>query len=296
MRVASVLEINTVGVPASRNEPFIPVYVISLSDAVERRRTMTSRLTEAGIPFQFVDAVDGRKTRLPDVIDGARVVREPFSWETVLACMVSHRLVHRMIAEGDADMALVLEDDARLSSDFVDVVRQATKFKFDVFKLEGVNLAKRRLNVGQIGPYEVIVTNVPSVGSAAYVLRRDAARRLHSLPVIDQAPDTVFSDPRLRLRVLEMSPFCARQDGETETQMRQLANPAYVPQKRRSIRRLVESTRRKLLIAKLHGPATLVRLELQRIRPLKDAASMVTWSAFVVMLASMTADFWFFFR
>jgi GR25 family glycosyltransferase involved in LPS biosynthesis len=268
--------------------------VISLPDAVERRRTMASRLAEAGIAFRFVDAVDGRKTRFPDVIDGARLVREPFDWETVIACMVSHRRVHRMIAEGDADMALVLEDDARLSPDFADVVREAMKLKFDVFKLEGVNLARRRLAVGRIGAYEVIVTSVPSVGSAAYMLRRPAARRMSSFPVIDHAPDLVFGDPRLGLRVLEMSPFCVRQDGETETQMRQLANPAYVPEKQRSIRRLVQSTRRKFLIAKLHGPATLLRLELQRIRPRKRAAA--TWSTVLAMLASLTANAWFFFR
>jgi GR25 family glycosyltransferase involved in LPS biosynthesis len=235
---------------------------------------MTSRLAEAGVPFAFVDAVDGRKTRLPDVIDGARLVREPFGWETVIACMVSHRRVHKMIARGDADVALVLEDDAEPSRDFADVVREAMNFQFDVFKLEGINLAKRRLTVGRICGHDIIVSSAPSMGSAAYLLRREAAQRLCSFPIIDQPPDLLFGDPRQQLRVLEMSPFCVRQDGKTETQMRQLSNPIYVPEKQRSIRRLVQSTRRKLLIAKLHGPATLLRLEFQRIRPRKSAAPM----------------------
>ncbi len=34
---------------------------------------MTERLGALGIPFQFVDAIDGRTQRLPDVYDGERV-------------------------------------------------------------------------------------------------------------------------------------------------------------------------------------------------------------------------------
>jgi hypothetical protein len=38
-------------------------------------------LTTAGVPFQFFDCVDGRTQRVPDRIDGARVVRERFNTE-----------------------------------------------------------------------------------------------------------------------------------------------------------------------------------------------------------------------
>src|ERR1700688_4006555 len=93
----------------------IPVYVISLRDCATRRRNMTERLGALGIPFQFVDAIDGRTTRLPDVFDGARVDRRGFWGESALACAMSHRKVHRMIAEHRHELALVLEDDAKPS-------------------------------------------------------------------------------------------------------------------------------------------------------------------------------------
>src|SRR5260370_16437279 len=96
----------------------IPVYVISLKDSDIRRRNMTERLGALGIPFQFVDAVDGRTQRLPDVFDGARVVRPGFWGESALACALSHRTVHRMIADGRADVALVFETDPEFSHDF----------------------------------------------------------------------------------------------------------------------------------------------------------------------------------
>src|SRR5262249_53578071 len=155
---------------------------------------------------------DGRAERLPEWIDGARVVRDIFRTEAGLACTASHRLVHRMIAEGTAEAGLIPEDDATIPADLVGGGEQALAPDLDVFKLEGINVSRRRLTMGHVGRYDVIITNRASVGAAAYLLRRDAARRICSLPVLDQASDYVFQDTRLRLRVLEMDPFCVRQD------------------------------------------------------------------------------------
>lgn len=226
---------------------------------------MTLRLQAVGVPFTFADALYGRSVPVPDHIDGARVVRARFSTESLLGCTVSHRLLHRMVAEGSAEAALILEDDATIPDDFVEVVEQALAFDFDVFKLEGVNVSKRRLTVGRVGRYDVIITNRPSVGAAAYLLRRNAARRICSLRVLDQPGDYVFQDPRLRLRVLEMNPFCVQQDGATETQLRHAPNQAFVPENQWSVRRMIESVKRKAALASIYGPTILVRLEFQRI-------------------------------
>jgi GR25 family glycosyltransferase involved in LPS biosynthesis len=245
---------------------FIPTYVISLADSEARRRSMTSQLTAAGVPFQFFDCVDGRTQRVPDSIDGARVVRERFNTEGALACTATHRLLHRMIAEGTAETVVILEDDAIIPRDFGEIVEKSLAFEFDAFKLEGINPSKHQVTVGRVGPYEVIITTRPAVGSAGYILRRDAARRICGLPVLDWTCDYIFQDPRLRLRVLEMNPFCVRQDETMGSQMPQsLPIPGYVPQGKRSIARLVESFKRKAVIASIYGPATLARLEFQRI-------------------------------
>jgi glycosyl transferase, family 25 len=249
----------------SPRREFIPTYVISLADAEARRGNMTARLAAAGVPFRFFDAVDGRARRLPDSFDCARVVRTPFGTEAALACTASHRLLHRMIAEGDAETTLILEDDATIPEDFAAVVEQALALDFDVFKLEGINVSKRRITVGRVGRHDVIITNRPSVGSAAYLVRRDAARRICSLPVIDQTSDYVFQDTRLRLRVLEMNPFCVQQDGATDTQILHQPNAAFVAENEWSIGRWIGSLKRKAVVASIYGPGVLARLEFQRI-------------------------------
>jgi GR25 family glycosyltransferase involved in LPS biosynthesis len=202
---------------------------------------------------------------VPDTIDGARVVRSRFDTDSGLGCTVSHRLLHRVIADGSAETALIIEDDATIPENFAEIIEHAVAFDFDVFKLEGINPSKRRVTVGRLGQYDVIVSSRPSVGSAAYLLRRDAARRICGLRVIDQGSDYVFQDPRLRLRVLEMNPFCVEQDGETGTQLRHAPNGTYVPQSQWSIGRWIDSLRRKAMLGSIYGPAVLMRLEFQRI-------------------------------
>jgi len=270
----------------------VPVYVISLPNAEVRRRNMKLRLEAVGMPFKFVDALYGRAMPVPDEIDGARVVRSWSKTESGLGCTVSHRLLHRVIAEGVAETALILEDDAAIPEDFAEVIEQALAFDFDVFKLEGVNASNRRLTIGRVGRYEVIITSRPSVGSAAYLLRRDAARRICSLPVLDQGSDYVFQDPRLRLRVLEMHPFCVQQDGATGTQLHHSPNETYVAQSEWSFRRLVESTRRKILMGRIYGPLMLARFELQRLRPVRKGLFVFRWAVFFAIVIALIASVW----
>jgi GR25 family glycosyltransferase involved in LPS biosynthesis len=188
--------------------PGTSVYVISLDDSSTRRQNMTERLGALGIPFQFVNAIDSRGP-LADVFDGASVKR--FGDIRSICCTLSHRLVHRIIAEG-VDPALILEDDAVLSQDFSEVLTASEKLNFDVLKLEGGRHHRRYVSVERLGKYSVEVGMVPSLGSAAYLITPSAALRFCDLAAIDQPPDIAFGDPRLRLRVLELDPFPAVQE------------------------------------------------------------------------------------
>jgi GR25 family glycosyltransferase involved in LPS biosynthesis len=197
----------------------IPVYVISLPDAVIRRHNMSERLRDAKINFQFVDAFDGRTYHLPNTYDGAQIIRDGFVSETSVGCTLSHRRVHRMVANGESDLALVLEDDAKLSSEFAQVVANAAQLDFDVLKLEGVP-RWRHVTINRLGSYSAGAGILPSLGSAAYLIRRSAARRFCQLSIIDQPIDVSFGDPRLALRVLELDPYPAAQDEETASMTR----------------------------------------------------------------------------
>ena len=43
----------------------IPIYVISLADAYERRFSIITQLKELGLSYEIIDAVDGRLSTFP---------------------------------------------------------------------------------------------------------------------------------------------------------------------------------------------------------------------------------------
>ena len=251
--------------PAAGRATELPVYVVSLADAEVRRRNMTARLAAAGLAFRFVDAIDGRWRRLPDTFDGARVVREGYYSESALGAAMSHRLVHRMITEGDSDLALVLEDDVELAPDLREVLAAAPALDFDLLKLEG-GPRRRRAIVGRIGRYSVIVGMTPSMGAAGYLIRRAAAARFCGLPVLDQEIDSAFNDFRLSLRVLELDPYAVVQDRATPTLVSFQQYPAGFRREPDFRQRLLLPLRKRARLLRLHGLRVALALELQKFR------------------------------
>ena len=97
-----------------------PIFVISLTDAAERRSSISATLAARGLDFTFIDAVDGRGG-LPEGADamidrpGTRAAWGRPLADTEYACALSHMSVYRRILEEDLPGALVLEDDAILT-------------------------------------------------------------------------------------------------------------------------------------------------------------------------------------
>jgi len=240
----------------------ISVYVISLRDSEVRRRKMTERLDALSIPFQFVDAIDGRYQRLPDEFDGARVVRDAFHSEAALGCAMSHRRVHRMIVDGPDDLALVLEDDAEPDPDFPNALALAATLRFDVLKFEGGPWG-RRAKVGQLGKYRVMA-GTASLGAAAYLIRKAAAARFCAFPILDQITDIAFGDLRLGLRVLDLEPYPVKQDAT----LTQLDYQQFRPSPTARLGRFAQlglSIRKRAMFVRLYGLRAAIKMDLGRI-------------------------------
>ena len=95
----------------------IPVFIVSLPDCIDRRESIRKRLDDLQIPFEFVDAIDGRNGLDPIYekdIDRPGTKREQGHGLTdaEYACALSHIKVYRQIVQNNIDWALVFEDDA----------------------------------------------------------------------------------------------------------------------------------------------------------------------------------------
>ena len=107
--------------PVQRDSPKgWPILVVSLADAVERRRKISAQLDALGLPFAFLDAVDGRDALAPrfeaqiDRRGTLAKLRHPLS-DLEYACALSHQLAYQEIVDKGWPGAIILEDDALLT-------------------------------------------------------------------------------------------------------------------------------------------------------------------------------------
>lgn len=108
------------------------IYVISLKNS-PRRKIITSRLNDAGIAFEFVDAVNKEKISTENTknIYDEDACRRKYGRALVaaeIACFMSHYKTWQMIVQTGLS-GIVLEDDAILRPGFV--------LAFDVLKKKG---------------------------------------------------------------------------------------------------------------------------------------------------------------
>jgi glycosyl transferase, family 25 len=91
----------------------IPVYVISRERAHERRRQISAHLDELKIDYEIVDAVEGLALSRDD---RAKFNPAQNLLPGSIGCYLSHLQMYERIVAGRIPVALILEDDAVLTS------------------------------------------------------------------------------------------------------------------------------------------------------------------------------------
>jgi len=162
-------------------------YVINLARSADRRMHMSVELQKVGIPYEFVDGVEGQDLDLtnPQVIDPSVLATDWFR-PGIAGCALSHLRVYEKILLDNLDWALVLEDDAILPNDLEDLVGTLAGHMNgaevallhcqspDICKMSRHGLI-RLPSSRQL----VLPVNVNEVGSAvAYIITRDACKRM----------------------------------------------------------------------------------------------------------------------
>jgi glycosyl transferase family 25 len=106
-----------------------PIFIISLPVAQKRRKAISAALTDLGLPFEFVDAIDGR-INLPPQYEGfidrdkARIEMGRNLTDGEFACALSHQKVYKILLDQKIPRAIILEDDAIPLSGFKSFLEQ----------------------------------------------------------------------------------------------------------------------------------------------------------------------------
>ena len=109
----------------------IPIFVISLPEAYDRRARIEQIFGDLNLDFQFIDAVDGRQF---DVINHPLYnanKRLAFFGRHLnggeIGCLLSHKKIYQKIADENINQALIFEDDVLLRENFLPVLQKILK-------------------------------------------------------------------------------------------------------------------------------------------------------------------------
>ncbi len=142
-----------------------------------------------------------------------------------IACYTSHLKTMRLIVERQLPRAIVLEDDAALEEDFVVWTQHDCPIPedTDVLKLEGFGAQNTiKIPIARCNGRVINFAYKPAGGAAAYLLTFAGAKKaLKKLNIMrEQIDDDLFGYWKNGLRVYEVFPFPARQDGIDQATIR----------------------------------------------------------------------------
>jgi len=203
----------------------LPVWLINLRRAEKRRKTMIRRLDALGLPYEIVEAVDGRAEAeaLAHTVD-----RDAFERNTGGALLPgkigvyhSHLRLWQRLAGSNAPIALILEDDVVFHDVFLEALDAALSVAphWDVVRFNAIR-AKIPICQGLAGSYRLNAYVGPFTGNGAYLIKRETAKRLSEelLPMtrpLDHELNRFFVH-RYRQRGLEPWPSHVDDEGESQ--------------------------------------------------------------------------------
>jgi glycosyl transferase, family 25 len=120
--------LKVINIPTFSSTQFVRVLVINLDTQTERMAFQTSQLKSLGLEFERISACDKKHPA---------IFRQDGYWDTwqralsgpERACLLSHQKAWQLIGEGKVP-ALVLEDDAVLCNNIVQIVQSLSFFEY----------------------------------------------------------------------------------------------------------------------------------------------------------------------
>jgi glycosyl transferase, family 25 len=175
-------------------------FVVSLLSCTERRLYIGRHLQELHIPFEFIDAVNGRELVLNEDkrIDYKAIQEKPWLTPNLIGCALSHINIYQKIVDENLDYAFVLEDDIYLEKNISGIISEIEKViqkdqiimlhyrcwePIDLYKKDGQQLLDNYYLFDATAKYNLLST-------AAYFITNGAAKSmLKKLLPIHTGPD-----------------------------------------------------------------------------------------------------------
>lgn len=174
----------------NKNTPKPEVLVISLNDATARRSFVTAQFQQPNLPsFRFISAVDGRSadanvTQLNDVERSKKHLGRALTGPEI-GCSLSHLRAYQTMVDESIEIAVIMEDDVLVGSQFPLVLENITKNIKQRPESPQITLLSHVVRYSswgsqKLGKHHLLVSPYEAFGAHGYVLNLPAAKLLLS--------------------------------------------------------------------------------------------------------------------
>jgi glycosyl transferase, family 25 len=206
-----------------------PIWVVSLRRSPERRASVAACLSGLGLPFEFVDAADGRDLSPQETLascnssEAVRLLGRDLT-PGEIGCSLSHlRLYHRLVDSGLED-AVILEDDVIPDAAFSELLRNRDRLP-DRCELLHFHTGLPRVPSSIWGArtmnerHRCVRLTIPMSGCFGYLIRRSGAEKLLKLGEPVRMPADVLCGGTLRagVRIYGIDPPLVRHKDSEST-------------------------------------------------------------------------------
>lgn len=168
----------------------LPVFVISLKSASDRRKLIREQLEKLNFEFEFFDAFIGK-----NYADNPAYYNEKKALKAEgrklrageVGCALSHNAVYRLIVERELPYALILEDDAIISEDLPEVLEKLLPYLQGarIIQLERCDIYKKSSTRSLVKGYSLVSPRFIKEGSiaqtAGYLISFEAAQAIRNI-------------------------------------------------------------------------------------------------------------------
>ncbi len=237
----------------------IPIFIINLERSAERRKKIGDQFNTIKLDYEFYKAIDGRELDWKSIANYAHSYRlKEFGRDMTpneIACYLSHySLFERILNEGH-EMALIIEDDVKITEELPAVLAgiQNIKTPWDMIRLASSRNRKFDVLESVTETTDFVKLKGNACGAVGYILNRSGAKKLCDycktiIHPIDIAMDRVWEN---KLQIRAVFPFPIVHDDNVQSDIRSDSPPIQDPKKaihklRRKRRKIVDGINKRL--------------------------------------------------
>jgi glycosyl transferase, family 25 len=175
-----------------------PIFIINLDRAPERMATSERLMTNAGLTFERVPACDWRSLEQADLKRLVSPHPPAFAKRPILpvevACFMSHLAIWRRVASGDAQGAIILEDDFTLVPGLHEILSRISSGEpdWDMLKLYSNKKKHLKQPVTLLDDYRVGNVDKLPMSTLSYAITKPAAECLANSTIPFRRPIDLF--------------------------------------------------------------------------------------------------------